>query len=676
MKEKLNKIYNKTCKDYYKLLKNNLKKNKKTFIITANPEIIMHSENDQEINDIFQDKNVSVVPDGIAVVKASRMVGNDVKERITGVDIAEKLFEYCNELNKSLYLFGAKQEVIDAIKLVLKEKYRNVKLLGATNGYVKDKDAIMKKIVKLEPDVVMVALGVPSQEKIIYKYLDKFKKGIFIGVGGSFDVLSGTKKRAPKIFIKTNTEWLYRIMCEPERLKRFWNNNIKFIFKVRKENRSKINFKSKLKENWPIYLVLLVSIILHILAFKELGYDYTLNSDDLSYVYSGITFLETGKITMHGVLSAQIMPGMTFLIAAVAFIFGTGAKLWIALKVLWIIMGILSIYIVYKTIRMFTNKYISTLPCLFFLTADYLWMDNIILTETPFILFFALLIYYTLKIAKEPTWKNYILILIFYILALFIRPNIAIFPLCLFIYLLLKKYDFKLLIKQCVIAGIVLLCLIMPWAYRNYKLFGEFIPLTYGMGNPLLLGTYEGIGYPSDEELDYKTNVYDQMPETMKYYLENSEEKDYMTRYYLLEYDGLKAKYRMQEWWKKDKISMLKSYLFYKPKENVFSVFYWDEIFNIKVESILFVKKIDIILFIISSLIIILDRSKIKEWLLLMLTYGVQVALYSYTFAFSRYAITMFFMRYIVIGIGIGIVYKKIKNRSKKNESFNDNTSI
>lgn len=235
MKKIFKNIYNNGCESYYKLLKNNLKKDKKTFIITANPEIIMYSESDQEINKMFQDKSVSIVPDGIAVVKASRMVGNDVKERITGVDIAEKLFEYCNEFNKSLYLFGAKQEVIDAIKIVLKEKYPNVKLVGATNGYVKDKDAIMKKIVKLEPDVVMVALGVPAQEKLIYKYLDKFKKGIFIGVGGSFDVLSGTKKRAPKIFIKTNTEWLYRIICEPKRLKRFWNNNIKFIFKVRKK---------------------------------------------------------------------------------------------------------------------------------------------------------------------------------------------------------------------------------------------------------------------------------------------------------------------------------------------------------------------------------------------------------------------------------------------------------
>ena len=65
--------------------------------------------------------------------------------------------------------------------------------------------------------------------------MNEFNKGIIVGVGGSFDVLSGTKKRAPKIFIKLNLEWLYRIIKEPSRLKRFWNSNVKFIFKVRKE---------------------------------------------------------------------------------------------------------------------------------------------------------------------------------------------------------------------------------------------------------------------------------------------------------------------------------------------------------------------------------------------------------------------------------------------------------
>ena len=72
------------------------------------------------------------------------------------------------------------------------------------------------------------------------------------------------------------------------------------------------NLKNTIKNNWLIIIILLISITLHILAFNELGYNYSLNSDDASYVKAGITFLKTGQLTMHGVLSAQIMPGMTF----------------------------------------------------------------------------------------------------------------------------------------------------------------------------------------------------------------------------------------------------------------------------------------------------------------------------------------------------------------------------
>ena len=183
------------------------------------------------------DNHVSLVPDGIAVVKACKILDIDVTERIAGIDIAEYLIEECNKQKKSLYLLGAKEEVIESLVKKIKKEYKNINLLGYSNGYVKDKDKVFKEIIKLKPDVCLVALGIPHQEKLIYKHLEKFNKGIFVGVGGSFDVMSGTKKRAPKIFIKLNLEWFYRILCEPKRLKRFWDNNIKFIFKIKKESK-------------------------------------------------------------------------------------------------------------------------------------------------------------------------------------------------------------------------------------------------------------------------------------------------------------------------------------------------------------------------------------------------------------------------------------------------------
>lgn len=235
MKEYFKRIYNKTKEEYIKYLEEILQKEEKKFIITANPETIMMSEKDKVIQTMLLDENNSIIPDGIAIVKAGKILGYNIKERIAGIDIAEFLLKYASQNNKKVYLFGSKQEIIDKMKETINKKYSGIKLVGATNGYVKNRDKEFEKIKKQSPDIVLIALGIPHQEKLIYKHLKDFKKGIFVGVGGSLDVISGSKKRAPKIFIKTNTEWLYRIVREPKRLKRFYDNNIKFMFKIKKE---------------------------------------------------------------------------------------------------------------------------------------------------------------------------------------------------------------------------------------------------------------------------------------------------------------------------------------------------------------------------------------------------------------------------------------------------------
>lgn len=234
MRKLFDKLYKKSAQSFYEILSDNLKNNKKTFVVTANPETFMISEKNEDVRKMLLDKETVMVLDGIGVLKAGKKIGYNIEERITGIDIANELLKFGNEQKKSIYLFGSKQEVIDSMKIVIKEQYPNLKLVGTSNGYVTDKDKVFDEIVKLEPDIVLVALGIPLQEMLIYKHLNRFKKGIFVGVGGSFDVMSGMKKRAPKIFIKLNLEWLYRIMKEPKRFKRFYNSNVKFILEIRK----------------------------------------------------------------------------------------------------------------------------------------------------------------------------------------------------------------------------------------------------------------------------------------------------------------------------------------------------------------------------------------------------------------------------------------------------------
>ena len=237
MKEYFYKIENEQTENFYKRVKTSIEEEKKMFIITANPETIMIAEKDQEFKNIILNEKTTVVADGIGIIKGAKMLNIPLENRVLGVELAVKTLEYCNELEKSMYLFGAKEEVIQKMKEMIKEKYPNAKLLGCVNGYVENKDKIFEEIEQKNPDVVLVALGIPAQEKLIAKHYDKFSKGIFIGVGGSFDVISGTKKRAPKLFLKLNLEWLYRIVTEPKRLKRFWSSNVKYISKIRKEKK-------------------------------------------------------------------------------------------------------------------------------------------------------------------------------------------------------------------------------------------------------------------------------------------------------------------------------------------------------------------------------------------------------------------------------------------------------
>ena len=233
MKNKIyENLYKETKHNVFKFIEKKLKNKEKTFIITANPETYMLSEKDNEMYEMLNNKCNLVVPDGIAIVKTANLLGYNLKERITGVEIAEFLLEQANKNKYKVYLFGASIEVIESLENKIKREYPNIKLVGASNGYIKDKDSVMEYIKTTNPDIVMLAMGIPLQEKLINNHIKDFKKGIFIGVGGSFDVLSGSKKRAPKIFIKLNLEWLYRITSEPKRLKRFWNSNIKFMFKI------------------------------------------------------------------------------------------------------------------------------------------------------------------------------------------------------------------------------------------------------------------------------------------------------------------------------------------------------------------------------------------------------------------------------------------------------------
>lgn len=235
------KLYKGSMQSFLDDLRDAMDSGSGRFVVTANPEIFMMGKKISEMDQLLISKETQIVPDGIGVIRGGRILGYQLKDRIPGVEICEALFEYANSEHKSLYLFGARKNVLEVLVNRIRSEYPGIQLLGACDGYVSDRDKVFREIIRLNPDIVLVALGTPSQELLIHKYYHSKLKGIYIGVGGSFDVLSGTKKRAPTFFINHNLEWLYRITTEPKRLKRFWESNIKFLFELRKEQNDGCN---------------------------------------------------------------------------------------------------------------------------------------------------------------------------------------------------------------------------------------------------------------------------------------------------------------------------------------------------------------------------------------------------------------------------------------------------
>lgn len=238
MKKYFDKVYKEGMERFQKELYDRLIYDKKTFIITANPETLMTGKENREFDSILCGKNSIITPDGIGVVKGANQVGYHVKERVTGVDIVKYLFSILDKEGRSLYLFGAKPDIVNTLAKKVSDKYPGIQIVGTVDGYVDDKDAVFDDMAIKKPDVVLVALGIPMQEIMINRHFHKFDKGIFIGVGGAFDVLSGMKKRAPDFFVNHNLEWLYRICSEPKRLKRFYRSNIKYLDEIRKMKRN------------------------------------------------------------------------------------------------------------------------------------------------------------------------------------------------------------------------------------------------------------------------------------------------------------------------------------------------------------------------------------------------------------------------------------------------------
>lgn len=225
---------NVTMNEMIQQLEHHVLNQEKVFVVTGNPEIVMFAEENQAYKEMIKTATY-ITPDGVGIVKASKYLKRPLQERVTGFDMLLQLLQLANEKQFDVFLLGAKQDVLNKTIEVVKRTYPSLNLVGTHHGYFDLHDeAVVHEIKLAKPDLIFVAMGVPRQEKWIASHLHQFDKGIFLGVGGSFDVLSGYVKRAPVSWQNLSAEWLYRFLQRPTRGKRIMALP-QFVWKVIKQ---------------------------------------------------------------------------------------------------------------------------------------------------------------------------------------------------------------------------------------------------------------------------------------------------------------------------------------------------------------------------------------------------------------------------------------------------------
>ncbi len=189
------------------------------YVVTPNAEMVYASGENPELRELIS-RAALVVPDGVGVTMASRILGRPLRARVPGVDLGYRFAGVCAEKGFRLFLLGAKPGVAEDAAAKLKEVFPGLIIAGTQDGYFSDEAAVVDKIRAARPDAMLVCLGCPRQESFMARNLEALSPIVMLGLGGSIDVYAGCVRRAPKIMQKMGLEWFYRLCREPWRARR------------------------------------------------------------------------------------------------------------------------------------------------------------------------------------------------------------------------------------------------------------------------------------------------------------------------------------------------------------------------------------------------------------------------------------------------------------------------
>ena len=191
------------------------------YCVTPNAEIVYEAMHDAAFAQIINGAAL-VLPDGAGVVKAARILGTPLQQKVAGIDFAAALLDVLAAQGKRLYLLGSKPGVAEQAARKMREAHPQLQICGTADGYFKpeEEDAVVEKINAAAADVLFVCLGAPKQERFMQRHQAQLQVSFMIGLGGSLDGFAGNVRRAPAWMIRLQLEWLYRLCKEPKRLGR------------------------------------------------------------------------------------------------------------------------------------------------------------------------------------------------------------------------------------------------------------------------------------------------------------------------------------------------------------------------------------------------------------------------------------------------------------------------
>jgi len=223
------------CVDYMDTV---IQNNSRCYICMMNAAKVVKLSLDQELKELICSADL-VGADGVPVVWASRLLGQPLPGRVNGTDLMEELFTLAHQRGYSLYLLGARKEVISETVKKVRSTFPNIRIAGFRHGYFKkpqDEEKVIADINSVKPDILLLGMGTPMKEMFVKRHRAQLQVPVIHGVGGSFDIWGGITKRAPKWMQNNGLEWFYRFIQEPFRLwKRYLGTNSLFVWMVLKE---------------------------------------------------------------------------------------------------------------------------------------------------------------------------------------------------------------------------------------------------------------------------------------------------------------------------------------------------------------------------------------------------------------------------------------------------------